>query len=95
MTAREIVELIKQHVGVPWNDKSYRDTFKLGNPDSIVKGIATTVMATFDVLQRANQAALNMVITHEDTFWNDRDETKDLTANPLYKMKAEYVLKTT
>jgi len=93
MTAREIVELIKQHVGVPWNDKSYRDTFKLGNPDSTVKGIATTVMTTFDVLQRANQAGLNMVITHEDTFWNDRDETKDLTANPLYKMKTEFVLK--
>ena len=93
MTGREIVELIKQHVGVPWNNKSYRDTFKVGNPDSNVKGIATTVMTTFDVLQRANQAGLNMVITHEDTFWNDRDETKDLTSNPLYKMKTEYVLK--
>ena len=93
MTGREIVELIKQHVGVPWNDKSYRDTFKIGNPDSTVKGIATTVMTTFDVLQRANQAGLNMVITHEDTFWNDRDETKDLTSNPLYKKKTEYVLK--
>lgn len=93
MTGREIVELIKQHVGVAWNDKSYRDTFKLGNPDSTVKGIATTVMTTFDVLQRANRAGLNMVITHEDTFWNDRDETKDLTSNPLYKMKTEYVLK--
>jgi putative NIF3 family GTP cyclohydrolase 1 type 2 len=93
MTGREIVELIKQYAGVPWNDKSYRDTFKLGNPDSIVKGIATTVMTTFDVLQRANQAGLNMVITHEDTFWNDRDETKDLTSNPLYKVKTEYVLK--
>src|SRR5690348_16740028 len=93
MTGGEVVELIKQHVGVPWNDKSYRDTFKVGNPDSNVKGIATTVMTTFDVLQRANQAGLNMVITHEDTFWNDRDETKDLTSNPLYKMKTEYVLK--
>lgn len=93
MTGREIVELIKQYAGVPWNDKSYRDTFKLGSPDSTVKGIATTVMATFDVLQRANQAGLNMVITHEDTFWNDRDETKDLTSNPLYKVKTEYVLK--
>jgi len=93
VTGREIVELIKRHVGVPWNDKSYRDTFKVGNPDSAVKGIATTVMTTFDVLQRANQAGLNMVITHEDTFWNDRDETKDLTSNPLYKMKTEYVLK--
>lgn len=92
MTAREIVDLIKKNVGVPWNDKSYRDTFKLGDPDADVKGIATTVMTTFDMLKRAHTAGLNMVITHEDTFWNDRDDTKDLTANPLYKLKTEYIL---
>jgi hypothetical protein len=34
-----------------------------------------------------------MVISHEDTWWNDRDDTKDLTANPLYKLKTEYILK--
>ena len=67
MTGREVVDLIKKNVGVPWNDQSYRDTFKLGNPDSTVKGIATTVMVTFDMLKRANQAGLNMVISHEDT----------------------------
>ena len=93
MTAREVVDLIKKNVGVPWNERSYRDTFKLGNPDSTVKGIATTVMATLDMLKRANAAGLNMIITHEDTFWNDRDDTKELTGNPLYKLKTEYVLK--
>ena len=93
MTAREVVELIKKNRGVPWNERSTRDTFKLGNPDATVKGIATTMMATFDMLKRAHAAGLNMVITHEDTFWNDRDDTKDLTENPLYKLKTEYVLK--
>jgi len=93
MTAREVVDLIKQNAGMPWNERSYRDTFKLGNPDSTVKGIATTVMATLDMLKRANAAGLNMIITHEDTFWNDRDDTKELTENPLYKLKTEYVLK--
>jgi len=93
MTAREIVDLIKKNTGVPWNEQSYRDTFKLGNPDSSVKGIATTVMVTFDMLKRANAAGLNMVIAHEDTFWNDRDDTKDLAGNPLYKLKTDYILK--
>ena len=45
------------------------------------------------MLKRANEAGLNMVITHEDTFWNDRDDTKDLTANAHYKLKTEYILK--
>jgi putative NIF3 family GTP cyclohydrolase 1 type 2 len=93
MTAREVVELIKKNQGIPWNDRSTRDTFKAGNPDATVRGIATTMMTTFDMLKRANAAGLNMVITHEDTFWNDRDDTKDLTENPLYKLKTEYILK--
>ena len=91
MTAREVVALIKQNVGVPWREQSYRDTFKFGNPDSTVKGIATTVMVTFGMLKRANEAGLNMVIAHEDTFWNDRDETKDLLENSLFKKKTAYM----
>jgi putative NIF3 family GTP cyclohydrolase 1 type 2 len=93
MTAREVVALIKQNATTPWNERSTRDTFKAGNPDVPVKGIATTMMVTFDMLKRANAAGLNMVITHEDTFWNDRDDTRDLAENPLYKLKTEYILK--
>lgn len=93
MTAREVVELIKKNHTIPWNDRSRRDTFKAGNPDVTVKGIATTMMTTLDMLKRANAAGLNMIITHEDTFWNDPDDTKDLTENRLYKLKTEYILK--
>jgi len=32
MTANEVVERIKKNPGVLWNDKTYRDTFKAGNP---------------------------------------------------------------
>ena len=49
-------------------------------------------MVTYGMLKRANEAGLNMVIAHEDTFWNDRDNTKDLLENPLYKEKTEYIL---
>lgn len=93
MTAREVVELIKKNQGIPWNDRSTRDTFKAGNADATVKGIATTMITSFDMLKRANAAGLNMVITHEDTFWNDRDDFKDLTENRLYKLKTEYIQK--
>ena len=93
MTAREVVELIKKNAATHWNERSTRDTFKAGDPDVTVKGIATTMMVTFDMLKRANAAGMNMVITHEDTFWNDRDDTKDLARNPLFKLKTEYILK--
>lgn len=93
MTAREVADLIKKHATSPWNERSTRDTFKAGNPDIEVKGIATTMMVTFDMLKRANAAGLNMVITHEDTFWNDPDATQDLAANALYKLKTDFILK--
>ncbi|HSW48753.1 MAG TPA: Nif3-like dinuclear metal center hexameric protein [Bryobacteraceae bacterium] len=94
MTAREVVEAIRKNVGVPWNEKTYRDTFKVGDPDTVVTGIATTMLTTFDVIQRAHQAKLNMIITHEGTWWNDRDDTKDLVEMPLYKLKSEFCRKT-
>ena len=84
MTAGEVVDLIKKNLG-GWNDRSTRDTFKAGGPDSTVTGIATTMFATFDVLQHAHAAGLNMIIPHEDTWWNDPDNTKDLQDNALYK----------
>ena len=54
MTGREVVALIRQNLGAPWREESYRDTFKVGNPDSTVLGIATTVMVTYGMLKRAN-----------------------------------------
>jgi putative NIF3 family GTP cyclohydrolase 1 type 2 len=91
MKAREVVDLIKRNSGFSWNERSTRDTFKSGDPEAEVKGIATTMIVTFDMLKRANQAGLNMVITHEDTWWNDPDNTKDLTSNPLYLKKKEFI----
>ena len=39
ITAREVVAQIQKHVGVEWQ-KDTVDTFKAGNPDATVKGIA-------------------------------------------------------
>jgi putative NIF3 family GTP cyclohydrolase 1 type 2 len=73
-TARQLIEQIKANVGVPWRADTV-DTIKAGNPDTPVTGIATTMMATFDVLRRAAAEGKNLVITHEPTFYNHRDTT--------------------
>src|ERR1700733_7032936 len=91
MTANDVVERIKKNLGIPWNQSTYRDTFKVGDPNTQVKGIATTFMATLDLIQRSHAAGLNFVITHEPTFWSDRDTTETLTGDPLYKFKVDYV----
>ena len=90
MTAGDVLDRIKKNLGVAWRDTTYRDTFKAGGPDTPVTGIATTVFASFDVIQRAVAAGLNMIIPHEVTFWNDRDDISGVSADPLYKQKIDF-----
>jgi putative NIF3 family GTP cyclohydrolase 1 type 2 len=77
LTAREVVQRIQEHVGVPWQKETV-DTFKAGDPDTKVTGIAVTMMATFDVLQRAAASGANLIITHEPTFYNHLDDLKEI-----------------
>ncbi len=77
LTAKQVIALIQQRVGAPVPPDTV-DTFKAGNPDEMVTGIAVTMMATYDVLQRAVAAGDNLVITHEPTFYNHLDKTADL-----------------
>lgn len=93
MTAGEIVDRIKKEVGVPWRDATYRDTFKFGGPDTVVTGIATTAFVTLDVIERAAASRLNMIIPHEDTFWNDRDDESIVEHDPLYRTKIDLMRK--
>jgi putative NIF3 family GTP cyclohydrolase 1 type 2 len=77
LTAREVIQRIQSHVGVPWNTDTV-DTFKAGNPDAPLRGIAVTMMATLEVLQRAAAGGNNLIITHEPTFYNHLDNHEDL-----------------
>jgi putative NIF3 family GTP cyclohydrolase 1 type 2 len=90
LAAREIIERIQQNVGVPWRAQT-SDTFKAGNEDAIVTGVATTVMSTYAVLQKAASAKRNLVITHEPTFYTGNDNVNDLTENPLYLRKLAFI----
>lgn len=77
LTARQVIERIQKNVGVPWRAQTV-DTFKAGNPDTRVTGIAVTMMATFDVLRRAAASGNNLIITHEPTFYGHLDQTDEL-----------------
>lgn len=72
ISAKEITERIerKANVAIP---AATVDVFKAGNPQTMVAGIAVTMMATLDVLRRADARGDNLVITHEPTFYSHRD----------------------
>lgn len=95
LTARQVVERIQTQVGVPWKTDTV-DTFKAGNPDAPVTGIAVTMMATLDVLQRAAASGNNLIITHEPTFYNHLDKPDDLAegeSDPVLAEKRAFIEK--
>jgi putative NIF3 family GTP cyclohydrolase 1 type 2 len=89
MKAGEVVDRIKANMGVPWRENTVRDTYKFGGPDTEVTGIATTMFLSMDVIERAAAEGLNMILPHETTFWNDRDDTAQVDFDPLYPEKVE------
>lgn len=77
LTAQEVIDRIKAHAGVAWSQETV-DTFKAGDPQTPVTGIAVTMMATYDVLQRAAANRENLIITHEPTFFDHLDKADQL-----------------
>jgi putative NIF3 family GTP cyclohydrolase 1 type 2 len=93
ITAREVVTEIQNQVGVEWQKQTV-DTFKAGNPDTTVTGIAVTMMATMDVLQRASAKGLNFVITHEPTFYAHLDTPEGMPeSDPVWAEKRAFIEK--
>jgi putative NIF3 family GTP cyclohydrolase 1 type 2 len=92
LTAQQVIERIQKNVGVPWAATTV-DTFKAGDPNTPVTGIAVTMMATFDVIERAAAAGKNLVITHEPTFYSHMDQTATLEKqnDAVYAQKAAFI----
>ena len=92
LTAGQVIDRIKANVGIPWRAQTV-DNIIFGTADTPVKGIATTMMATLDVVQRAASSGRNMIITHEPTFYSHQDTSDQLLQDPTYKFKTEFMTK--
>ena len=90
LTAADVIARIKAHVGVPWLDKTV-DGIVAGDASTPVRGIATTMMATFDVLKAAVAARKNLIVTHEPTFWSHQENVSAVQKDPLYLEKLGYI----
>jgi putative NIF3 family GTP cyclohydrolase 1 type 2 len=92
-TAREIIAAIQHEIPTGWDGPTV-DTFKAGNPDTVISGIAVTMMATMDVLQRAAAHGDNLIITHEPTFFDHLDAPQGIKEDDaIWKEKREFIEK--
>jgi putative NIF3 family GTP cyclohydrolase 1 type 2 len=90
LTAQQVVDRIHAGVGVPWRPTTV-DGIKAGDPATVVKGIATTAMATLEVLRRASAAGRNFIITQEPVFYSASDAPGDRAADPVYLAKKKLI----
>jgi putative NIF3 family GTP cyclohydrolase 1 type 2 len=90
LTARQVIERIQQAAGAQLPPNTV-DTIKGGNPDEKVTGIVTTFLDTYAVLQKAAADGHNLIITHEPTFYNHRDDKSVLGDDPVQAQKEAFI----
>lgn len=86
LKAGDVVSRMKENLTCSWATETV-DTYKSGDPETEVTGIACTFMATVEVIEKAAAEGCNMLITHEPTYYNHLDETDLLEGDPVYQAK--------
>src|SRR3954466_1080371 len=71
LTAQAVADRLQSTLGA--SPATGPDGFKAGDPATPIQGIATTAMATMDVLKQAAKAGTNLIITYEPTFFGRQD----------------------
>lgn len=102
LTVQDVVQRIQSSLGGDWPANGL-DGLRAGDPNTPVKGIATTAMATMDVLRQAARAGTNLIVTYEPTFFGRQDGRQPAPGgrgpggiapgDPVYKAKKEFIEK--
>jgi len=63
------------------------DTLKSGRLDAEVRKVAVVFTATYAVIKQAAESGVDLLITHEPTYYNHMDEVEWLEGDPVYERK--------
>ena len=88
MKIKEILEkLIAIHAPLDRPEHTC-DTVKCGDVEQECTGIGVTCYVSMDVIRQVKERGINLLITHECTFYNHEDDTETLANDPVYLEKA-------
>lgn len=89
---QQVIDSILAATGVPALPHT-ADTFKTGDPTTLLTGVVTTFLATADVIRQAAAQGANLIITHEPTFYSaeDTDDLAWLEGDPTYQAKRRLI----
>ena len=74
---------------VDWNNTV--DRFIIGDPETVVKGIAVAWQSRIAALEEAVKIGCNLFVTHEPTFYNHRDNNEAVFDEPFAAHKREFI----
>jgi putative NIF3 family GTP cyclohydrolase 1 type 2 len=86
MKVKEAVDAILNATGIERIAKTC-DQLITGDWETEVTGVATTFMATAEVIRRSAEGGANLIITHEPTFFTHADERDWLQDDEVYRRK--------
>ena len=86
MNVKEVVDIILALNGGKKIENTC-DQLIEGDWDYQVTGVATTFMATVEVIQRSIDTDCNLIITHEPTYFTHLDSTEWIKDDPVYQKK--------
>jgi putative NIF3 family GTP cyclohydrolase 1 type 2 len=68
------------------------DKLEYGEADATVTGIGVAFLATQEVIDEAVNLGVNLIITHEDIFYNHRGRRELLGSDPVYLQKRQTII---
>ncbi len=87
MTVQQLTDRIKEKTGVNLPPDQTCDQLMTGDPGMEVKKIGCTFMATVDVIREAAAQGVNVIITHEPTWFTGADQTGWIEQDAVYQEK--------
>jgi len=86
LTIQDVINLIMEEISYAPIEPTV-DTIKSGDPNQPVRAIITSFTATHQLIDFAARQGVNMIITHESTYYNHSDKTQWLENNDVYQKK--------
>jgi hypothetical protein len=92
MTVKEVIDKIIEKTGLePLPLDKTCDHLMTGSYDMEITKIATTFMATVEVIRKAIDHGVNFIITHEPTWFTGKESTEWLEYDPVYLEKRKLI----
>jgi putative NIF3 family GTP cyclohydrolase 1 type 2 len=91
MKVKEVMRRVFTASAPDFHSDKTCDILHIGDPEAEVKAIATCFMADMGVIKKASELGVNLIITHEPTFYSSMDDRAWISGNPVSEAKKKYL----